>query len=96
MTLRNRMVLPAMGTNLGTEGGYVTDRLKNYHRARAKGGVGLSIVELVCVDPPKGKVSPRQLCIDDDRFIPDAGPWGQIFILDFPIVMSFIKKLALP
>lgn len=70
MTLRNRMVLPAMGTNLGTEGGYVTDRLKNYHRARAKGGVGLSIVELVCVDPPKGKVSPRQLCIDDDRFIP--------------------------
>jgi 2,4-dienoyl-CoA reductase-like NADH-dependent reductase (Old Yellow Enzyme family) len=43
MTLRNRLVLPAMGTNLGTEEGYVTDRLKNYHRARAKGGVGLSI-----------------------------------------------------
>ena len=70
MTLRNRLVLPAMGTNLGTEEGYVTDRLKNYHRVRAKGGVGLSITELVCVDPPKGKVSSRQLCIDDDRYIP--------------------------
>jgi 2,4-dienoyl-CoA reductase-like NADH-dependent reductase (Old Yellow Enzyme family)/thioredoxin reductase len=69
MTLRNRLVLPAMGTNLGTEEGYVTDRLINYHRVRAKGGVGLSITELVCVDPPKGKVSSRQLCIDDDRFI---------------------------
>lgn len=70
MILRNRIVMPAMGTNLGSKEGYVTDRLKYYHRVRAKGGVGLNIVEVACVDTSKGKVNHRQLSIDDDRFLP--------------------------
>ena len=70
MVLRNRIVMPAMGTNLGSKEGYVTDRLKYYHRLRAKGGVGLNIVEVACVETSKGKVNHRQLSIDDDRFLP--------------------------
>lgn len=70
MITRNRIVLPAMGTTLMEEDGYVTDRLINYHRVRAKGGVGLNIVEVTCVETPTGKVDPRQLCIDNDKFLP--------------------------
>ncbi|MFH0730687.1 MAG: NADH:flavin oxidoreductase [Pseudomonadota bacterium] len=68
--LRNRIVMPAMGTNLGTTDGQVTDRLIEYHRVRAKGGVGMNIVEMSCVDSPEGLTVPRLLRIDHDRFIP--------------------------
>ena len=40
MELRNRMIMPAMLTSYATPDGYATERLKNYHEARARGGVG--------------------------------------------------------
>ena len=70
LTTRNRIILPATGTTYIAEDGYVTDRLINYHRARAKGGVGLNIVEVACVETPIGKIGARQLYIDNDRFLP--------------------------
>lgn len=70
MTLKNRIVMPPMGTNYATEEGYVTDQLKDYYEERAKGGVGLIIVEATCVDSPVGKAFSHQLVIDEDRFIP--------------------------
>jgi len=49
----------------------IRDRqLKDYYGARARGGVGLVIVEASCVDAPAGKGWERQLMIDDDRFVP--------------------------
>jgi 2,4-dienoyl-CoA reductase-like NADH-dependent reductase (Old Yellow Enzyme family)/thioredoxin reductase len=69
LTARNRIVLPAMGTNLPNENGFVTDRLIEYHRIRAMGGIGIDIVELACVDTPLGKVNRRQLSIDHDKYI---------------------------
>ena len=70
MKLKNRIVKPAMGTNYGTEEGYVSQRLKDYYAQTAHGGPGLVIVEITCVDSPVGKGIGHQLCIDDDRYIP--------------------------
>lgn len=78
MSLNNRLVMPPMGTNLGTEDGFVTQRSIDYYGERAKGGVGLIIVELSCVDSPVGKAILRQLAIDDDKFIPDLGKLAQV------------------
>jgi len=43
MKLKNRIVMPPMGTNFASEDGFMTKRLVNYHVERAKGGVGLII-----------------------------------------------------
>ncbi|MFC1848117.1 FAD-dependent oxidoreductase [Chloroflexota bacterium] len=67
MTLKNRIVMPAMDTNLATRDGYVTSRLVDYYAERARGGVGLIIVECTSVDHPRGKVSVGQLSIDEDE-----------------------------
>jgi len=69
MKLRNRLVMPPMVTNLATGEGYVTEQTIGYYEERAKGGVGLIIVEANCIDSPIGKLASYQLVIDDDRFI---------------------------
>lgn len=56
MTIRNRTVVPAMGTNYTTTENVVTDRLIEYHREKAKGGFGLIITEVTAVDE-NGKTS---------------------------------------
>lgn len=40
LELKNRIILPAMGTRMASEKGEITDRLIAYHAARAKGGCG--------------------------------------------------------
>jgi len=70
MRLRNRIVMPPMVTSFGSSDGHVTEHAIGYYEERAKGGVGLIIVEATCVDSPIGKLSPYQLVIDDDSFIP--------------------------
>jgi 2,4-dienoyl-CoA reductase-like NADH-dependent reductase (Old Yellow Enzyme family) len=67
--LRNRAVMPAMGTAYATPQGQVSERLKAYHRRRAEGGVGLIIIE-VCAVHPSGKALPAELGIYEDSFIP--------------------------
>lgn len=49
MKLKNRVILPAMGTRMADEEGFVTDKLIAYHKARALGGCGLNIVEVSAV-----------------------------------------------
>lgn len=70
LELRNRIVMPAMGTQLASDSGAVTQRLIDYHVERSKGLVGLQITEVACVDSPLGKTIVNQLRIDHDRFIP--------------------------
>ena len=70
MSLRNRLVLPPMGTNAADEEGYVTPRVLDYYEERARGGVGLIVVEGVCIDQSHGKAVEHPLGIDDDRYIP--------------------------
>lgn len=65
LSLRCRVVQPAMETNLGTRDGRVTERLIDYYAARAEGGVGLVIVENTSVHP-SGRVTPGMLRIETD------------------------------
>ena len=51
MELKNRFVVPPMGTSFGTYEGFVTDQMIEYYRARALGGFGLIIIEVTAVDP---------------------------------------------
>jgi 2,4-dienoyl-CoA reductase-like NADH-dependent reductase (Old Yellow Enzyme family)/thioredoxin reductase len=77
MSIRNRIVMPAMVTNYGTEDGHVTQRGKDYYEERAIGGAGLIIVESCCVDLSQGKSFTHQLAIDDNRFIPGLSELAQ-------------------
>lgn len=70
MTLKNRIVMPPMGTNYGGEYGDFTDEHIKYYEQRAKGGTGLIIVENACVDFPLGSNGTTQIRIDHDRYIP--------------------------
>lgn len=69
ITLRNRTVMSAMGTNM-SDHGFVNDAIINHYTERAKGGVGLVIVEVTCVDAPVGLNTPNMLVADDDKYIP--------------------------
>lgn len=54
----------------GDEGGYVSERLKGFCEAIARGGVGLINVETTYVDYPLGILNLYDLRIDDDKYIP--------------------------
>ncbi len=51
--IRNRLFSPPHGTTL-VHGGVVTDDLIAYHRTRARGGVGLIIIEGMMLHPSYG------------------------------------------
>ncbi|MEA5003152.1 MAG: FAD-dependent oxidoreductase [Christensenella sp.] len=68
LTLKNRIVMPAMGTKFANEDRTVSKQLIDYHVARAKGGCALNIVEVASVHAPS---APRKfVAIYDDQFIP--------------------------
>lgn len=70
MEIQNRIVMPPMTLNFASETGAVNQRVIDYYAERAKGCVGLIIVEATCIDSPVGRLDdPLQLCIDDDIFI---------------------------
>jgi 2,4-dienoyl-CoA reductase-like NADH-dependent reductase (Old Yellow Enzyme family)/NADPH-dependent 2,4-dienoyl-CoA reductase/sulfur reductase-like enzyme len=69
LTLKNRVVMPGMSTNLAGPSGEITDHLIRYYEERAKGGTGLIITEFTTIDPELGRGAVNQLRIDEDRFI---------------------------
>jgi len=74
MQLKNRIVMPPMGTNYAEAGGAVSQRMLDYYEARARGGVGLIIVEgsapsVRCNISFQGSPS-YQASLGDDKFIP--------------------------
>ncbi|MBU4317197.1 MAG: FAD-dependent oxidoreductase [Proteobacteria bacterium] len=69
MALKNRIVLPPMGTGFHDNGGYVSQRFIDYLEARAKGGVGLIIIE-VTAPSVQCNVSNHQLTLGNDSYIP--------------------------
>jgi 2,4-dienoyl-CoA reductase-like NADH-dependent reductase (Old Yellow Enzyme family)/thioredoxin reductase len=70
LSLKNRIVMASMGTNLADPDGFVTDEMICYYTERAKGGAGLIMTELVTVDFPLGNGIEGQLSINDDKYIP--------------------------
>ena len=71
MELRNRIVMPPMGTNFANENGVVTQRLIDYYVERAKGRAGFIIVEATCVESLLGKFGAHQVSIDADKYLPE-------------------------
>jgi 2,4-dienoyl-CoA reductase-like NADH-dependent reductase (Old Yellow Enzyme family) len=69
MILKNRAVMPPMGTGYGNADGTVSDRLVSYLARRAQGGTGLIITE-ICAVVPRGKGFPNELGVWSDEFIP--------------------------
>ena len=69
MTLKNRAVMPPMGTGYGNSDSTVSDRLVAYLSRRAQGGTGLIITEVCAVDP-RGKGFPNEIGIWSDAFVP--------------------------
>lgn len=69
LTLRNRIVMPAMLTALAEPDGRVSDALLAYYRKRASGGAGLIIVESTNIETPQREHFLHQLSIGDDRFL---------------------------
>ena len=65
--VKNRIFMPPLSTNLGNKG-YVTDELVEHYKARAKGGVGLFVTEVVTVEPTYVYL-PGDMSIYDDSFI---------------------------
>jgi 2,4-dienoyl-CoA reductase-like NADH-dependent reductase (Old Yellow Enzyme family)/thioredoxin reductase len=69
LQIRNRIVMPAMGTNFTGLDGVVSDRNVQYYCERARGGVGLIITEASYIDQTT-KNRPHALGSSEDRFVP--------------------------
>ncbi len=69
ITVRNRIVMPPMNTNLAGADGSVSERFTRYYVERGKGGAGLIIVSPAYIDPTARKRA-GSLLLHDDRFIP--------------------------
>ncbi|MEW6262717.1 MAG: FAD-dependent oxidoreductase [Thermodesulfobacteriota bacterium] len=67
LELKNRMVMAPLGTNLASAQGEVTPQLIAFLEARAKGGVGLIIVEDATIGP---NYHQHTLSLAQDRVIP--------------------------
>ena len=70
MTMKNRIMMTPMGTNYGEQTGEMSFLHINYYEERAKGGVGLIMVENASVDSPLGSNGTTQIRIDHDNFMP--------------------------
>jgi len=66
---RNRIVMPPICTRLATSRGVVTRPMIDYYLERAKGGVGLIIVEYSYIDTKASKGEPTQLGVYGDHLI---------------------------
>ena len=67
--LRNRIVMPPMESRLGRPDGSVTRALIDYYEERAKGGVGVIIVENTVVDDKESWGSISSLVLHSDHMI---------------------------
>ncbi len=63
------MVMAPMATHYADETGAVTQKFKDYYVARARGGVGLMVIESGYIHP-LGRGGMRRLGLHDDRLIP--------------------------
>lgn len=65
MTVKNRLVMPPMGTNFANPDHSVSEKYKAYFAARCTGGVGAIVVEYSCVDE-SGLSAPFQMGVFND------------------------------
>jgi 2,4-dienoyl-CoA reductase-like NADH-dependent reductase (Old Yellow Enzyme family)/thioredoxin reductase len=68
MELKNRIVMPAMGTPYADEEGHITKRIIDYYIERAKGGTGLIVMSATAFTAEAH--FPYLPALYDDKFIP--------------------------
>ena len=67
LQLKNRIIMNAMGTVLVDSDGDVTERMLDYYRARAQGGVGLITTQ--CASVSADATPPFTWTLHDDKYI---------------------------
>ncbi len=70
LTLRNRILMAPMGSNLCETDGHCGERIQAYYEARARGGAGAVIVGVAAIAWPRGNCNPNQVGISSDEFLP--------------------------
>ncbi|NYT62773.1 FAD-dependent oxidoreductase [Alcaligenaceae bacterium] len=70
LTLRNRIIMAPMETNLASPQGEVTPEMIAYYAERSAGGVGMVTVEFTCVDRSDGLGCTPQLSLDAPQLVP--------------------------
>lgn len=101
LQLENRLIMPAMGNSLADEEGKVTERMIDYYRPRAKGGVGLIVTQFASVSADA--TPPYNMAIYDDRFIPglrrlvdtihEQGPRVCIQLMHYGLILLVMESL---
>ncbi|MBI4595242.1 MAG: FAD-dependent oxidoreductase [Candidatus Tectomicrobia bacterium] len=76
LELKNRIVMPPMGTAYEAPGGEVSQRLIEYYARRAEGGAAMIVVEIAAIDD-YGVSFSDELRICDDRYIPGLSRLSQ-------------------
>jgi len=78
LVIKNRLVMPSMVTNLANEDGTVSANLVQHYVTRAKGGVGLIIIEATYIRHD-GRGFFHQVGIHNDAMVEGlktlTGPW---------------------
>lgn len=69
LRLPNRVMMAAMSTGLADADGRITPAQVAYYRERARGGVGLVVVEFACVDRRFGISESTQVVLDTDEAV---------------------------
>ena len=70
VTAPNRLVFEPMGNYYAELDGSVSERDIAFYAERAKGGCGIVMTEVSSVNSKTGRGNLRNLCTDDDKFIP--------------------------
>ncbi len=65
--LNNRIIMALFPTKYATES-KVNPRMMEFYRARAKGGVGLIVLDCLCLDYPRAYKGPQELRFDVDEY----------------------------
>lgn len=63
--IKNRVYMTAMTTGFAGLDGLPTPQIVDYYEERAKGGVGLIVTEIFCLNQIHGRSFPRQFSIND-------------------------------
>ncbi len=69
LELRNRIVMPPMGTNMAAFDGEASDEIIDFYEERAKGGCGLIITEICRIDEGAGAGMLHQLSATSPKYI---------------------------
>jgi len=95
LTLKNRLIMAPLLTNLASTEGGVTEGLRQHYQRRAEGGVGMIVTEGTCIDE-RHRMSKNNLAVYDDRFIPSLQKFtGMIHDRDCKIAMQLVHAMGM-